>query len=319
MLHNEEILIENIKKKGNKVLIWGACERNNDILDFFKHNDVNVVGYIDQNSDKQNTYNDFPVFSKDIIKDNNYFVYVGLLKTYNEVISYLENNNYTEFTDYWYPCREIKLDGSCSYSDLYGNEYVGENYNIKIRLSNCSKVYIGEKCTFDNLSIDVYNTSELKIEKRTVLTGNTYIYLQYFSKIDVNENVTSGANLYIVAVQNSKIVIGKDCMLSRDIVIRAGNSHNIFNLENKENITKKGYNVVIGDHVWIGQRAILFNGCDIDSGSIVGINTFVNKKFPSNCSIAGNPARIIKENVAWRRESYPYFDSYDDFAEFDFR
>ena len=36
MLHNEGILIENIKKKGNNVLIWGACERNNDILDFFK-------------------------------------------------------------------------------------------------------------------------------------------------------------------------------------------------------------------------------------------------------------------------------------------
>ena len=319
MLHNEEILIENIRKKGNKVLIWGACERNNDILDFFKHNDVNVVGYIDQNSDKQNTYNDFPVFSKDIIKDSNYFVYVGLLKTYNEVISYLENNNYTEFTDYWYPYREIKLDGSCSYGDLYGNEYVGENYNIQVKLSNGGKIFIGSKCKFNNLLITALNMSEIRINNKVNLRGLVNIFADYNSVIDIYENVTSYTNLYIVSVQNSKIVIGNDCMLSRDIIIRAGNSHNIFNLETGENLSTIGRNVTIGDHVWIGQRATLFNGCDIGSGSIVGINTFVNKKFPSNCSIAGNPAKIIKENVAWRRESYPYFDSYDDFAEFDFR
>ena len=53
MHYNEEILIENIKKKGNKVLIWGACERNNDILEFFRENDVNVVGYIDKKAEEQ--------------------------------------------------------------------------------------------------------------------------------------------------------------------------------------------------------------------------------------------------------------------------
>jgi len=319
MLHNEEILIENIKKKGNKVLIWGACERNNDILDFFKHNDVNVVGYIDQNSDKQNTYNDFPVFSKDIIKDNNYFVYVGLMKTYNEVISYLENNNYTEFTDYWYPYREIKLDGSCSYGDLYGNEYVGENYNIQVKLSNGGKIIIGSKCKFNNLLITALNMSEIRINNKVNLRGLVNIFADYNSVIDIYENVTSYTNLYIVSVQNSKIIMGKDCMLSRDIIIRAGNSHNIFNLETGENLTSIGRSIVIGDHVWIGHRATLFSGCEIGNGSIIGINTFVNKKFPANCSIAGNPAKIIKENVAWRRESYPYFDSYENFADFDFR
>ena len=108
-------------------------------------------------------------------------------------------------------------------------------------------------------------------------------------------------------------------MLSRDIIIRAGNSHNIFNLETGENLTSIGRSIVIGDHVWIGHRATLFSGCEIGNGSIIGINTFVNKKFPANCSIAGNPAKIIKENVAWRRESYPYFDSYENFEDFDFR
>ncbi len=369
MLYSEDILIENIMKKGNKVLIWGACERNNDILEFFRQNDVNVVGYIDQNADEQNTCNDLPVYNKDIIRSDSYFVYVGLLKTYDEVISHLESNNYREFADYWYPNREIKLDGSCDYKDLYGNEYIGEKYSIDITLKNCGKLYIGENCEFNDVQILVFEMSEIKIGNNVKIKAKSRIrsrtkcdlYLgnkfssenhmeidlyyhsricindnfiikhfgadlgfvrflaEFFSKITIDENVSVGDNLQIVAVQNSQINIGKDCMLSKDITIRAGNSHNIYDIDKHENISKKGRNVIIGDHVWIGYRAILFNGCKIDSGSVVGINTFINKKFPANCSIAGNPATIIKKNISWRRESYPYFNSYDDFEEFDFR
>lgn len=373
MLHNEEILIENIKKKGNKVLIWGACERNNDILDFFKRNDVNVVGYIDENVTEQETeymsnINDLQLYNKDIINDNDYFVYVDLLKSFDEVISYLDDNNYSEFVDYWYPWHEIKLDGRCSYSDLYGNEYVGENYELDITLMNGGKLYIKNGCELSNVEIQVYDMSEVEIEDNVKIKGESEIRCKFQSKIHlgkkfysecyvkihaffnsninindnfrihsnfkaieftrivasrassilIDSNMTS-SNLNIVSIQNSKINVGKDCMFARDVVVRAGNSHNIFDFENGYNLTEKGYNVVICNHVWIGQRATLFNGCEIGSGSIVGINTFVNKKFPSNCSIAGNPARIIKENVAWRRESYPYFDSYEDFEEFDFR
>ena len=62
MLHNKEMLIENIMKKswGNRVLIWGACERNDDILGFLRENGINVVGYIDRDYDKNNTFNSLP-------------------------------------------------------------------------------------------------------------------------------------------------------------------------------------------------------------------------------------------------------------------
>ena len=68
MLHNKEILIESITKNGNKVLIWGACERNDDILGFLRENGINVVGYIDHDYDKNNTFNSLPVYNREIIK-----------------------------------------------------------------------------------------------------------------------------------------------------------------------------------------------------------------------------------------------------------
>lgn len=316
--HNTDILIKNIMKKGNKVLIWGACKRNNDILNFFRQHKINVIGYIDRNADTQISFNNLPVFDKNIIINDNYFIFIGLLNTYKDVISYLDDCGYNEFDDYWYPGKKVILDGSESYSDIYGNEYTGKNHNMKIILSNGGKVIIGDDCKFDNIHIEALNSSELSIGNKTILVGNAYMYSSYFSKIEINEKTSSGTNLSVVAIQNSKVTIGKNSMLSSDIIVRAGNSHNIFDLENKENLVKDGYSVAIGDHVWIGTRSTLFNGCEIGSGSIVGINTFVNKKFPSNCSIAGNPARIIRKNVAWCRESYPYFDDYDDFSEFDF-
>lgn len=368
MLYNEDILIENIMKKGNKVLIWGACERNNDILEFFRQNDVNVVGYIDQNADEQNTCNDLPVYNKDVIRSDSYFVYVGLLKTYDEVISHLESNNYREFADYWYPNREIKLDGSCGYKDLYGNEYIGEKYSIDITLKNCGKLYIGQNCNFKgSIEISVSNRSEVKIEDKTKINGKyirircnleSTIYLgescrfdetfsrdeiivwckskleikskavfmglckffcSYSSEIILNKNFRANDNLFMSSSCNSSIIIEEDSGISSDTIVRAGSGHNIFDFEAPKNLHAAGRSVRIGKHVWIGQRVILFNGCDIGSGSIVGINTFVNKKFPNNCSIAGNPARIIKENIAWRIESSPYFEEYKDFAEFDFR
>lgn len=328
-------------KKGNKVLIWGACERNNDILIFFKEHSVNVVGYIDQNAHVQHTYNDLNVFSKEIIKNDAYFVFVGLINSYTDIITFFEDNNYKEYDDYWYPYRIVALDGSKNYKkDLYGNEYIGENYKMNIKLRNGGQLHIGKNCKFDTVYVTAYDMSKINIGKGVSANSNLYvnslmnstinmgdncrwdnadINCFFSSTVNIGEMASACIDFCVVATQNSQVIIGRDCMLSRDIVIRAGNTHNIYDIETRKNLSEIGRSVVLGEHVWIGQRAVLFNGCDIGSGSIVGINSFVNKKFPANCSIAGNPARIIKQNIAWRREEYPYFDSYDDFGEFDYR
>lgn len=65
-------------------------------------------------------------------------------------------------------------------------------------------------------------------------------------------------------------------------------------------------------------RATLVSGAEIGSGSMVGAQSLVNKKFPNNSLIAGNPARIIRDKIAWRRECMPLYDTYEDFKEFDY-
>jgi serine O-acetyltransferase len=53
---------------------------------------------------------------------------------------------------------------------------------------------------------------------------------------------------------------------------------------------------VIGDNVYIGPGAKIFGNIKIGDGVVIGANAVVNKNIPSNVTIAGVPAKIIKEN-----------------------
>ncbi len=55
---------------------------------------------------------------------------------------------------------------------------------------------------------------------------------------------------------------------------------------------------VIGDNVYIGPGAILFGDIKIGNNVTIGANATVNKSFDQdNITIAGTPARIVKENT----------------------
>lgn len=59
----------------------------------------------------------------------------------------------------------------------------------------------------------------------------------------------------------------------------------------------------MGDHVWIGQGALLLKGTSIGSGSVIGGGAVVSgKAIPSNTVAAGNPAKVIKKGVFFSKE-----------------
>lgn len=91
-------------------------------------------------------------------------------------------------------------------------------------------------------------------------------------------------------------------MFSRDIIIRTGESpHLIFDRNTGEYLDISG-NVLIGDHVWVGERAYLTKHACIPNECIVAASSVVTKKFLEEGSvIAGNPAKIVKSNVKWMR------------------
>lgn len=51
---------------------------------------------------------------------------------------------------------------------------------------------------------------------------------------------------------------------------------------------------VIGDDVYIGTGSVIFGEIVIGNNVIIGANSLINKSVPDNCTVVGNPGRIIK-------------------------
>lgn len=60
----------------------------------------------------------------------------------------------------------------------------------------------------------------------------------------------------------------------------------------------RGGDVVIGDRVWIGYRALVLPGVNIGEGAVVGAGAVVTKNVEPYAIVAGNPARKIGEREA---------------------
>jgi acetyltransferase-like isoleucine patch superfamily enzyme len=58
--------------------------------------------------------------------------------------------------------------------------------------------------------------------------------------------------------------------------------------------------VTVGDGVWIGTGAIILPGVTIGDGAVVGAGSVVTSDVKSGTVVAGNPARVIAEDVSWR-------------------
>lgn len=99
---------------------------------------------------------------------------------------------------------------------------------------------------------------------------------------------------YICVGANTKI--GADCIIldsdahSLDHIQRANRS------SDRQNAKKSG--ITIGENVLIGTRCIILKGVTIGDRSVIGSGSIVSKSIPADCIAAGNPARVIKQNIS---------------------
>ena len=90
-------------------------------------------------------------------------------------------------------------------------------------------------------------------------------------------------------------------MFSALTIVRTSDAHSILNSEGKR--INPGKDVYIGDHVWVGYGANILKNTDIGNNAIVGTQSVVaGISVPDGCVVAGNPARIVKNNINWCRQ-----------------
>ena len=179
-----------------------------------------------------------------------------------------------------------------------------KNINIQCSNKKCY-IFIEDGCILYNVKFICGENDIIIIRKshnrgmRNLIIDNGHVGGNRIVYIDEN---CSCESMRIVMANESFLtcVIGKNCMISSDVTIRATDGHVIYDKNNK--IVNCGKHILIGEHVWIGSSATILKGAIIGNNCIVGTGTVVTgKKYPDKTVVSGNPARIVRENVNWDR------------------
>ncbi|WP_170152886.1 acyltransferase [Ulvibacter antarcticus] len=169
------------------------------------------------------------------------------------------------------------------------NYRIGKNTYIGKSVINAKEVHIGD----DVIIKDHTNIScgQLTIGKQTrILSGNTIIGQGNFS---IGENSRIINNHFIdvwnnVAIGNNTWLAGRDSQLWTH-----GSIH-----------TKKGdkkLSIQLGNDIYVGSNVNIAPGVVIGDTNLIGLGSVITSSFPDNRTIiAGNPSKVIKENIDWR-------------------
>lgn len=159
--------------------------------------------------------------------------------------------------------------------------------NLNINGDN-NVVVISGKGYIRGLSISI--GSNVKANKTELRIGN------HFS----NE----GGGEILLYNSGNKYIIGNNCMFSKNIKIRCGESPHLIFCKSTGDYLDISSGVFIGDHVWVGEDAYLTKNVSIPAECIVGARSVVTKKFEeTNVVLAGNPAKIVRKDIQWIRNS----------------
>jgi len=163
---------------------------------------------------------------------------------------------------------------------VFGNSSIGERLSITFMGKN-NFVEIGDFCSFNKT-----NSIFIQGDNNRLKIANRVIWDQCVS---------------IVLAEGTRVKIGDDCLFAKGTQIRTSDQHYIYDAKGSR--LNAGKNVCIGEHVWLGNGAMICKGVNVGSGCVVAARAVVTKDVPPYSIVAGCPATVKKENVQWLRKS----------------
>lgn len=134
--------------------------------------------------------------------------------------------------------------------------------------------------------------------------GEIWLFFDTFVDVHPGAVFESGffsANGGSVIVVGKRIEFGHNVMIGRDVTIYDSDFHQILDEEgNPSNFSKE---IKIEDNVWLTNKIMVLKGVTIGEGALISAMTLVRKDVPAHTLVAGNPGKVIKEGVAWKRDS----------------
>ena len=206
-----------------------------------------------------------------------------------------------KFQYFYFKCFKLPIY-NLSYN-TGSNKFVckGTLRNCKIHVSGKDHTILIEKGVIMNDTLIEVSGSgnSLKIGKGVKFGHGGHIRIgDNNNLVDLHDGSNFVNVFFSIADNNNKIVVGKDCLFSNQVIIRASDGHSI--LDENEKRCNFGKPVTIGDRVWIGYGATVLKGTVIGNDCIVGTESLLSgQEYPDNSVIAGMPAKVVKKGYHW--------------------
>ncbi len=176
--------------------------------------------------------------------------------------------------------------------------------NLRIN-GNDNILKFSAKAKFHNTLIEV-NASNCLIEIEDVqsVMGVISIWNGNHQKFIWHSGIGSlrFARFYLCQ-ENSSIEIGKGCVLS-DVTIWTSDAHPLIDADSEKRLNEEPGHIIIGANSWLATECMLLKNARIPECSIVGARSLITSSFIEKYTIiAGNPAKIIKQNIVWSEGS----------------
>lgn len=163
-----------------------------------------------------------------------------------------------------------------------------------------NKIVIGELSRLINSKIEIKgNNNIIIIGKESLINEGDFFIEDDLGKIEIGDSTDICGRTHLACIEGCTIKIGNDCLFSSDVIVRTGDSHSIIDYKTQKRINPSK-NVIIENHVWVGNRVTILKGAKVADRTVVGTGALVTKAFEQkNIIIAGNPAKIVKSNTDW--------------------
>ncbi|MBQ0111455.1 MAG: acyltransferase [Oscillospiraceae bacterium] len=165
-------------------------------------------------------------------------------------------------------------------------------------MNDCGRLYFGRSWGVKDKRISSLAIAEngcLKIDGNFTVMSGTRIFIRNGGQL-ILKNGSMNSSSQIIC--STKITIGNHVKIAGDVLIRDCDDHTIIYKDKTTSVMAK--EIVIGDNVWIGQRATILKGVHIGEGAIIGACSVVTRDVPPHSIVAGNPAKVIKDDILWK-------------------
>ena len=122
---------------------------------------------------------------------------------------------------------------------------------------------------------------------RNLLIQTRAAYLRYFWGMDIDSTAKFSLSARFDRTYPKGVHVGAETYIAFEATILT-----------HDYVRKLYRHTYIGRRCFIGARSIILPGVRIGDGCIVGAGSVVTKDVPSHSVVAGNPARVIHNDVA---------------------